>query len=226
MKKAAVKTIAEHKPDFSFEDGFSGPVCGLDEVGRGPLAGPVVAACVVLRRAEFPADILSEINDSKKLDADKRSRLFGYINQYAYVSVAECTVADIDRINILRASLYAMRKAHLKLHKMMGDAAPVAALVDGNMAPKLAHKIQIQTIIQGDARSFSIAAASIIAKHHRDTLMKTYARRFPQYGWDTNMGYGTPEHLEALEIHGITPLHRMSFAPVSKQSVKQNSANS
>ncbi len=226
MKKAAVTSIAGYKPDFSFEDGYNGPVCGLDEVGRGPLAGPVVAACVVLRRAEFPHDILAEINDSKKLDADKRLKLYVHISQYAYVSVSECSVADIDRINILRASLHAMRKAHMKLHKMMADAPPVAALVDGNMAPKLAHQIQIQTVVQGDARSFSIAAASIIAKVHRDTLMKTYSRRFPQYGWDTNMGYGTPQHLEALEIHGITPLHRMSFAPVSKQSVKQNSANS
>lgn len=225
MKQAKLQEIPEVTPDFSFEDEADGIVCGIDEVGRGPLAGPVVAAAVVLRRAFIPLEILAEINDSKKVPAEKRGFLFKELQKYAYIALAECSVGEIDRINILQASLRAMRKAHMKLHKIMGEAPPVMALVDGNVSPRLAHRIKIKTIVQGDARSFSIAAASIVAKHYRDTLMKKYARKFPQYGWHTNVGYGTAEHLEALEMHGITPLHRRSFAPVSKQLVKQSSAN-
>lgn len=226
MKQKPLIEPAEARPDFSFEDEAGGIVCGIDEVGRGPLAGPVVAAAVVLRRDVLPLELLADINDSKQVPPEKREFLFKQLQNYAYVSLAECSVADIDRINILQASLLAMRRAHLKLHKLMGEAPPVLALVDGNMPPRLAHKTRVKTIVQGDARSFSIAAASIIAKHYRDAIMKKHARRFPQYGWHTNVGYSTAEHLEALEIHGITPLHRRSFAPVSKQIVKQSSANS
>jgi ribonuclease HII len=223
MKQAPLIDLPEYTPDFSFEDQHPGVVCGIDEAGRGPLAGPVVAAAVVIRRGEIPADILAQINDSKQLTAEKRAFLYNKIREYAYVSLAESTVAEIDRINILQASLLAMRKAHMKLRRDMQEP-PVIALVDGNMPPRLI-KAKVRTIVQGDARSFSIAAASIIAKHYRDTVMKKFARKFPHYGWDTNAGYGTPEHLEALEKHGVTPLHRRSFAPVSKQLVKETSAN-
>ena len=205
-------------PDFSFEDQYPHPVCGVDEVGRGPLAGPVVAAAVVIRRGEIPAEIAAQINDSKKLTAQKREYLAGQIRKYAHVSLAECGVDDIDSINILQASLLAMKKAVEGL-----DVAPAAALIDGIHAPKLACKAK--TIIKGDSRSLSIAAASIIAKHYRDNLMCTYAVEFPQYGWDSNAGYGTAHHLKAIEIHGITIHHRRSFAPISKQIVKVNSAN-
>ncbi len=217
--------LPDYTPDFSFEDRHShGHVCGIDEAGRGPLAGPVVAAAVIIRRADMPLDILAQINDSKKLTAEKREYLFKMINQYAHVSVGVCSVEEIDRINILQASLLAMRKAHMKLKKLV-EIPPVAALIDGNMPPKLGRGVNVLTIVKGDARSYSIAAASIIAKHHRDEIMIRHAKKFPQYGWITNAGYGTPEHLEALEKHGVTPLHRRSFAPVSNRLDKQSSAN-
>jgi ribonuclease HII len=223
MKQARLIDLPDYKPDFSFEDQYGGIVCGIDEAGRGPLAGPVVAAAVVIRRDEMPADILAEINDSKQLTAEKRTYLYSEIQRYAHVALAESSVEVIDRINILQASLAAMRKAHLRLRKLLPEP-PNAALIDGNMPPKLG-KIKIRTIVQGDARSFSIAAASIIAKHYRDQLMKKHAKKFPQYGWHTNAGYGTPEHLKAIEIHGVTPLHRRSFSPVSNKLVQENSAN-
>lgn len=223
LAEEALPALSEYNPDFSFEDRHQGIVCGIDEAGRGPLAGPVVAAAVVLRRPEIPAEMLKQINDSKVLTAEIRAFLYNKILEFSYVSVAESSVEEIDRINILQASLLAMKKAHAKLRRQMQEP-PLVALVDGNQKPKLG-RIRIETIVKGDARSFSIAAASIIAKHTRDQIMRKYARKFPHYGWETNAGYGTPEHLKAIEIHGITPLHRRSFAPVSKQLVKENSAN-
>jgi ribonuclease HII len=207
-----------NKPDFSFEDQYPGIVCGIDEVGRGPLAGPVVAAAVVIRRDVMPAAVLEQINDSKKLTAQKREYLFSKIHEYAHVSLAECSVSEIDEINILQASLRAMSKAYAGL-----SIKPAVALVDGNQIPKL--PCQVKTIIQGDSRSLSIAAASIVAKHYRDNLMIRIANDFPHYGWETNAGYGTLQHMKALEIHGVTIHHRRSFAPVSKQLVKESSAN-
>ncbi len=197
---------------------FKGPVCGIDEVGRGPLAGPVVAAAVIIHRDKVPAALLELINDSKKTTALRREKIFNELPAYADVCIAECDVEEIDSINILQASLLAMKKA---CHGL--KTTPVAALVDGNKAPKL--DCCVQTIIGGDAISLSIAAASIIAKYHRDRLMKTYAIEFPHYGWDSNAGYGTAKHLKAIEIHGVTRLHRRSFSPVSKQLVKVNSVN-
>lgn len=206
------------KPNFSFENKHKGLVCGIDEVGRGPLAGPVVAAAVILNRETAPAEILAAIDDSKKLSAQKRAWLFDEIHRYGDVSIAACSVAEIDEINILQATLRAMQKACAGL-----KAKPAVALVDGNKAPKL--DCPVQTIIGGDAKSLSIAAASIVAKHYRDALMIRIANDFPHYGWETNAGYGTAAHLEALEIHGVTIHHRRSFAPVSKQLVKERSAN-
>ncbi|MDE2337227.1 MAG: ribonuclease HII [Alphaproteobacteria bacterium] len=205
-------------PDFSFEDKHRGLVCGIDEVGRGPLAGPVVAAAVVIHRSRAPKDVLAQINDSKKLTAKKRDYLFNKIHEFADVSVAECGVTEIDKINILQASLKAMMKAFRGL-----STAPAVALIDGIHAPKL--PCAIQTIVQGDGKSLSIAAASIIAKHYRDELMIRIANDFPHYGWERNAGYGTREHLKALEIHGVTIHHRRSFAPVFKQLVQESSAN-
>jgi ribonuclease HII len=210
---------APQRPDFSFEDRFKGIVCGVDEVGRGPLAGPVVAAAVVLKRKNIPADVLAQINDSKALTAQKREYLYGKIHEYAHVCITECGVDEIDEINILQASLRAMAKAVEGL-----DIRPQAALIDGNKAPKLA--CATKTIVKGDSRSLSIAAASIVAKHYRDVLMCRHALEFPQYGWESNAGYGTAQHLKAIQIHGVTPLHRRSFAPVSKHLLKVCSANS
>ena len=222
--KPLTRTLPAYTPDFSFEDRHKGHVCGLDEAGRGPLAGPVVAAAVIIRRRDMPADILAQINDSKKLNATKRDFLYKKIREYSYVSVGVCEVDEIDRLNILQASLLAMRKAHVKLLKLV-ETPPVAALIDGNMRAKLGGEIEEITIVKGDARSYSIAAASIIAKHYRDEIMKKHAEQFPQYGWARNAGYGTATHLKALEIHGVTPLHRRSFSPVAERLDKQNSAN-
>jgi ribonuclease HII len=197
-------------PSFSFEDQHTGIVCGLDEVGRGPLAGPVVAAAVVIRRDVMPKKILKEIDDSKKLTAQKREELWNYIHEFADVSIAECSVAEIDEINILQASLRAMGLAYAGL-----KVRPDVALVDGNKAPALPCKVQ--TIIGGDALSLSIGAASIVAKHYRDELMVRIANDFPHYGWETNAGYGTAQHLKALETHGVTIHHRRSFAPVAQR---------
>jgi len=202
------------RPDFSFEDQHSGIVCGIDEVGRGPLAGPVVAAAVIWRRDGLCPDLCAAIHDSKKLSAKKREYLYNKIFDFADVSLAECSVREIDEINILQATLRAMQKACSNL-----NTPPDVALVDGNKAPKLPCKTL--TIVKGDSKSLSIAAASIVAKHYRDTLMQKYAEEFPHYGWERNAGYGTREHLEAIEKHGITPLHRLSFAPISQQSVKE-----
>lgn len=204
------------KPDFSFEDQYAGTICGIDEVGRGPLAGPVVAAAVVIRRGEMPLDILEQINDSKVLTAQKRAYLSSKIHEFADVSIAERSVAEIDKINILQASLRAMAQAFKGL-----SIRPSVALVDGNQPPKLA-KCKVKTIIQGDSRSLSIAAASIVAKHYRDNLMTRMAVDFPHYGWETNAGYSTVHHLKALRIHGVTVHHRRSFEPVSKQLLKES----
>lgn len=211
--------MARMKPDFSFEDKFTGTVCGMDEVGRGPLAGPVVAAAVILKRHDIPQDIQNQINDSKILTPQKREFLYGQIHTFAHVSIAQCTAEEIDDINILQASLRAMQKAFTAL-----PVRPDAALVDGNRAPKLPCKTL--AIIKGDSKSLSIAAASIVAKHHRDKLMSACAIEFPQYGWERNAGYGTAQHLKAIEIHGVTPLHRRSFSPVSNYLLKVSSANS
>jgi ribonuclease HII len=170
------------------------PVAGIDEAGRGPLAGPVVAAAVVL-------------DDSKVLEREEREDLFGLIPSYAMIGVGEASVDEIDSINILQASLLAMRRALEAL-----PTVPAMALIDGNQLPAL--PCPAQAVIGGDGRSLSIAAASIIAKVTRDRLMNTLAEQHPGYGWETNVGYGTPEHLQALVRLGATPHHRRSFRPV------------
>mgnify|MGYP003651359120 CR=1 FL=1 len=195
-------------PDWRFEamlqhEGYS-PICGVDEVGRGPLAGPVVAAAVILD----PACVPEGLNDSKKLSAKKRERLYELIHADAIaVSIAEASVEEIDEINILQASMLAMRRAVSGLaHK------PHAALVDGNRAPGL--EIHTRTLIKGDARSLSVAAASIIAKVFRDRLMKKLGENYPEYGWASNAGYGVAKHMAALKLVGVSPHHRKSFAPI------------
>lgn len=197
------------RPHFKFEDQYSGPVCGIDEVGRGPLAGPVVAAAVILYRDRIPPEILGMLNDSKQVKAAEREHVFNTLPEFAEVSIAACDIEEIDTLNIYHASHAAMKKSYDNLR-----LRPVAALVDGNRAPKL--DCETRTIVAGDTISLSIAAASIMAKVHRDRIMKQYALEYPHYGWETNAGYGTPTHLKAMAQHGITPLHRRSFAPVKK----------
>jgi ribonuclease HII len=206
------------RPGFQFEDQHCGIICGIDEVGRGPLAGPVVAAAVIIDRAKAPKKILRQINDSKLLTPEKREFLALQIYEFADVSIAECSVSEIDTMNILQASLHAMTKAFTGLR-----VEPAVALVDGNQKPKL--PCTIKTIVGGDGLSLSIAAASIVAKHYRDNLMTKIANDFPHYGWETNAGYSTDYHLKALKIHGVTPHHRRTFGPVADQLVKESSAN-
>ena len=195
-------------PDYSFETLALSRglvrVAGVDEVGRGPLAGPVVAAAVVLRADRLPAGL----NDSKKLNAADRDRLSTEIHAVAEVSIAEASVAEIDTHNILRASHIAMCRA------LQGLRATVDhALIDGNMLPRDLH-CPGEAIVKGDGRCLSIAAASIVAKVYRDRLMVALAQQHPGYGWETNAGYGTRPHLEALTTLGTTIHHRRSFRPV------------
>ena len=192
--------------DFSLEDQCDGIVCGLDEVGRGPLAGPVVAACVVIPKDKRMLDFISEIQDSKKLSAKKREELYDKITTHFPYAISEITPEEIDDINILQASLKAMKTAHDTLDNIE------YALVDGNKAPQLSS--QTTTVIKGDSKSKTIAAASIIAKVHRDRIMLTLSKQYPHYGWSNNSGYPTKQHRAAIQEHGITPHHRKSFAPV------------
>lgn len=188
------------------------PVCGVDEAGRGPLAGPVVAAAVVLDHSK---PIPRGINDSKLLDRETREALAVKIQARAVVGIGQASVEEIDRFNILRASLMAMCRAVEQLSLALG-CKPAMALVDGNIAPPL-EGCPVKTVIGGDGLSFSIAAASIIAKVTRDRLMVALAAAHPEYGWDHNVGYSTAEHLAALDRHGPTPHHRSSFRPVAAQ---------
>ena len=179
-------------------------VAGVDEVGRGPLAGPVTAAAVVLD----PAHIPEGLNDSKKLTARKREALHDLLLDVAEVSVAHASVEEIDALNILRAAHLAMVRALESLPRK-----PNYALIDGNMIPRRCP-IPAQAVIKGDGLSASIAAASIVAKIRRDRLMMDLAQQYPGYGWETNAGYGSKKHMDALANLGVTPHHRRSFKPV------------
>lgn len=181
-----------------------GPIVGIDEAGRGPWAGPVVAAAVVLNPDRIPQGI----DDSKALEAEERERLFLRIQETALaVGVGIGEVERIDRDNILAATLWAMGEAVKKL-----SCRPRLALVDGNRAPRL--RCQTRTIVKGDAKCLSIAAASIVAKVTRDRMMIALAREHPGYGFERHKGYGTPEHREALVRLGLCVHHRRSFKPV------------
>ena len=181
-------------------------VCGVDEVGRGPWAGPVVAAAVILERGWDAVGV----DDSKRLTAAVRTRLRREIEAHGEIGMGQASVREIDRLNILNAALLAMRRAVTDLVRL-----PECALVDGNRLPDL--PCPAEAVPRGDARSLSIAAASIVAKVERDRLMSRLAGEFPGYGWERNAGYGTPEHAAALERLGVTPHHRRSFAPVARR---------
>lgn len=190
-------------PTYRMEASFSGIVAGIDEAGRGPWAGPVVAAAVILDPRKLPAGI----DDSKKLTPAKREALYSVIMEQARCGVGIASVVEIDMFNILEATKIAMCRAVEAL-----PVAPHFALVDGNSPPKLA--CNVTTVVDGDAQCLSIAAASIIAKVTRDRIMSELSRVYPGYGWQTNAGYGTAEHQEAMVNFGVTPYHRRSFAPV------------
>jgi ribonuclease HII len=202
-------------PPVTRKNRFSarGLVIGVDEAGRGPLAGPVVAAAVVLCRPRP-----SGLDDSKKLSRDRRAELEAVIKRRCRWAVGVVDVVDIERLNIFGATMAAMTLAVEALCADLGED-PDDVLIDGNLTPAGRHPSwcwPARPIVGGDATEPCISAASIIAKEHRDRLMRGLAEAHPHYGWERNAGYGTPEHLAALRLHGATPHHRRSFAPVAQ----------
>lgn len=202
-------------PDHDF--GTDGYIIGVDEAGRGPLAGPVVAGAVALCKPR-PAGL----DDSKKLSAKRREELDLVIRERCAWAVGVVDVDQIDALNILGATMLAMTQAVLRLTDLLGGTA-VEILIDGNLSPSGrcdAWRTDVwgtgRPIIGGDALEPAISAASIVAKEWRDRMMREAAQQFPQYGWDRNKGYGTKDHMAALKEHGPTPLHRRSFAPVAQ----------
>jgi ribonuclease HII len=188
-------------------------IFGVDEAGRGPLAGPVVAAAVLLSKPRP-----SGLDDSKKLTAARRAELEAVIKRRCQWAVGVVEVDDIDRLNIFGATMLAMTLAVDALSAKLGSE-PMEVLIDGNMTPagrRPEWRWPARSIVGGDAIEPCISAASIIAKEHRDRMMYAAAQHYPHYGWEKNKGYGTPEHMAALQVHGPTPLHRKSFAPVAQ----------
>ena len=208
MGVAQEGSTARTLPTFDLEaelmDKLHGPIVGIDEAGRGPWAGPVVVAAVILNPDRIPEGL----SDSKVLTAEAREDRYAEIMATACVSIAIGQVRRIDRDNILQATLWGMRAAH------RGLQTPVAtALIDGNIVPRR-FPCKARAIVGGDGRSVSIAAASIVAKVTRDRLMVKLSRRYRRYGWDSNKGYGTPEHALAIKKHGVCTHHRRSFSPI------------
>lgn len=198
-----------YKPSFEFEHLHTFPVAGVDEAGIGSWIGPVVAGAVILE-STTPQDLLDQLRDSKKLTEKKRELIFEALvaSTHVHVGVGEANLVEIDELNIRNAGLLAMKRAVENL-----SLTPTMALVDGTGKPELA--CDVLTIIKGDQRSYSIAAASIVAKVTRDRAIKKLALEYPQYGWEKNAGYGTKQHQEAMREHGVTPWHRKSYAPVA-----------
>lgn len=199
-------------PSFELEQHYSGVVVGVDEAGCGPWAGPVVAGACIFLNQNQPASLLSLIHDSKTLTRKKREAAFQQLtalplHQISY-GIGLATVAEIDQINIGQATRLAMQRAIASL-----SVSPAVALIDGIRKPDLPQ--QVITVVKGDQRSYSIAAASIIAKVTRDRLMDELHLEFPHYGWQKNAGYGTAAHQTALQQFGVTPHHRRSFAPIA-----------
>jgi ribonuclease HII len=195
---------------FKLELEFPQPLAGVDEAGCAPLAGPVVAAACILDRDKFPRGI----DDSKNLPIDKREAIYAKLVKCAAWGVGIASVEEIDTINIYWARMLAMTRAVEAL-----GVEPAWVLVDGNGLPKWQRPSK--AIVDGDARCRSIGAASIIAKVTRDRIMAEHAREYPGYGWETNRGYGTPEHYRGLKALGLTPLHRRSFAPIRAMAAEQ-----
>ncbi len=195
-------------PDFSFEcECGHRMVAGVDEAGRGPLCGPVVAAAVIFPNHDIEIPVI--IRDSKQMTAHARAAAYDWITHNTIWAVGQCSPAEIDQLNILWASMLAMTRAVKKL-----AVCPDFCLIDGNRLPR---DLPGQPIVKGDAKSLSIAAASIIAKETRDKIMHDLAAQYPEYGWDKNAGYPTPEHLRAIEKYGINEHYRKSFRPVKER---------
>ena len=202
-------------PDFEIEDKFDGYVAGIDEAGRGPWAGPVVAGAVVILDRNLPDILLNGLDDSKKLSPSKREKLYNALLEQEKlgkisIGIGEASCEEIDSLNILQATFLAMNRAVKSL-----KIAPQSALIDGNRAPKN-FPCPCQTLVKGDAKSLSVAAASIVAKVYRDHLMADLAKKYPAYGFEKNAGYGTALHQAGLENCGICPEHRRSYKPIQK----------
>jgi len=199
-------------PDYLLEAAAAarlgdGPVAGVDEVGRGPWAGPVVAAAVVLDIGRLPERVIAQLDDSKRVSPKRRAELFEALPEWADIGIGMADVEEIETLNILRASHLAMRRAVEALPLL-----PLVALVDGNIGPPL--PCRGEPVVGGDGLCLSIAAASIVAKVTRDRIMWTLAVDFPGFGWERNVGYGTPEHRAGLRRLGPTRHHRRTFTPV------------
>lgn len=200
------------QPSFLIENNYQNfIICGIDEAGRGPLAGPVVAACAILNQNDFP----KEINDSKKLSKILRRKIFLELKKKSQFGVGIVDEKIIDEINILQATKLAMLRAYLDLQKKY-QISPQVILVDGNFSPfKKQDKIhEIIPIVKGDQKSLSIAAASIIAKETRDEIMKNFHKEYSQFGFDKHAGYPTKFHVEKIREFGICEIHRKSFQPI------------
>lgn len=203
-------------PSFEFESKFDGLVAGVDEAGRGPWAGPVVAGAVVFLSKEVDRFLLDNLDDSKKLSAKKREILYEKLFEaqdkgQLLIGIGQATAAEIDEFNILQATFMAMKRAVGVLEK-----TPQYAIVDGNQKPK-GLPCESMTLVKGDARSYSVAAASIVAKVFRDRLMGDLAKQYPYYGFERNAGYGTKAHVEGLHKYGIiSGIHRKSYRPIQE----------
>lgn len=200
-------------PDFELENNHSGLVAGIDEAGRGPWAGPVVAGAVIIKDRNLDEFLLDGLNDSKKLTAKKREQLFEHLLEarskgLVCIGIGQASAAEIDEYNILQATFLAMRRAY----EAMGAKADWA-LIDGNRLPQ-DFPCACEYVIKGDARDYAIAAASIMAKVYRDRLMADLSKIYPYYGFEKNAGYGTKLHIKGLQEYGVTPEHRRSYRPI------------
>ncbi len=200
-------------PNFEIENEYSLLVAGIDEAGRGPWVGPVVAGAVVVLDKNLDAGLLKNLDDSKKLSAKKREKLYNLLREEekagkVAIGIGQASASEIDEMNILNATFLAMKRAYDKL-----KVKPGAVIVDGNMVPKN-FNIPCKAVVKGDAKSVSISAAAIMAKVYRDRMMAEMAVKYPHYGFEKNAGYGTKAHIEALQKFGITPEHRKSYKPI------------
>ncbi|MDR3126166.1 MAG: ribonuclease HII [Rickettsiales bacterium] len=203
-----------NRPTFEIEDGLPGPAIGIDEAGRGCLAGPVAAAAAFINREKFPAETLARIQDSKTLSERQREEIFDEMaalprDTFAY-AFATADAGRIDETNILAATMESMREAGLKLAREIPGAHYI---IDGNRAPNLPNAV---CAVKGDSRSYSVAAASIVAKVIKDRTLKSLGREYPQFDFARHKGYGTAAHMAELAKYGPTPLHRKTYAPVRK----------
>ena len=212
-------------PDFELEKNMNCPVAGIDEAGRGPWAGPVVAGAVIIKDRNLPADLLNGLDDSKKLTAKKREALYQRLFEeeaagHLVIGIGEASAQEIDEMKILQATFLAMKRAVKAL-----PIVPEQALIDGNRLPK-DFPCRAQAVVKGDGRSLSIAAASIVAKVYRDRLMCRLAEKYPYYGFEKNAGYGTSLHIEGLKRYGVTSEHRKSYRPIQEILQKKAAKNS